>query len=68
MNNQDNSRRDFLKKASIVNAGLTILPSKVISGLGHKPPSDKLNIAGVGIGGKGHLNLVGMGTENIVVR
>jgi len=31
----------------------TVVPSNAISGLGHKAPSDKLNIAGVGIGGMG---------------
>jgi hypothetical protein len=60
MSNSDNSRRDFFKKAGLVSAGITILPSYVVSGLGHKAPSDKLNIAGVGIGGKGHINLKAM--------
>ena len=66
MSNSDNSRRGFLKKAAFASAGLTILPSKVMSGFGYKAPSDKLNIAGVGIGGKGQVNLKGMATENIV--
>ncbi len=61
-----NSRRDFLKKTGVFAAGITILPSNVISGLGHKAPSDKLNIVGIGVGGKGHPNLQGMATENIV--
>jgi predicted dehydrogenase len=60
------SRRSFLKTAGLISAGITILPRNVISGLGHKAPSDKLNIAGVGIGGKGHINLKGMSAENIV--
>jgi len=60
------TRRDFIKKSAAVAAGLTVLPSNVISGLGHKAPSDKMNIAGIGIGGKGHPNLVGMNTENII--
>ena len=34
------SRRDFLKKAAVAAAGLTIVPSKTIAGLGHKAPSD----------------------------
>ena len=59
------SRRDFIKEAGLVSAGLTILPGHVISGFGHKAPSDKLNIAGIGIGGKGHINLQGMASENI---
>ncbi len=60
------TRREFLKKSSVAAAGLYIMPSNVISGLGHTAPSDKLNIVGVGIGGKGHPNLVGMNTENII--
>ncbi|MFA5818418.1 MAG: Gfo/Idh/MocA family oxidoreductase [Bacteroidales bacterium] len=66
MSNTDSSRRGFIKKTAVAAAGITILPSHVISGFGYKTPSDKLNIAGVGIGGKGHPNLVGMATENIV--
>jgi len=61
-----NSRREFLKNTFITTAGISIVPSLAVSGLGHKAPSDKLNIVGVGIGGKGHPNLVGMNTENIV--
>jgi len=66
MSNTDNSRRGFLKNTAVAVAGITIIPSYVVSGLGYKAPSDKLNIAGIGIGGKGHSNLVGMSTENIV--
>jgi len=66
MSELNDSRRDFLKKAAIATAGFTIIPSYVVSGLGHKAPSDKLNIVGVGIGGKGHPNLMGMNSENIV--
>jgi predicted dehydrogenase len=60
------SRRDFIKTSSVAGTVFTLLPSHVISGLGHKAPSDKLNIAGIGVGGKGHANLTGMKTENIV--
>ena len=42
------SRRDFLKKAAVAAAGLTIVPSKTIAGLGHKAPSDTMNIVGIG--------------------
>ncbi len=66
MSELNDSRRDFLKKAAVAAAGLTIIPSRAVSGLGHTAPSDKLNIAGVGIGGKGHPNLVGMNSENII--
>ena len=46
-------RREFMQKSSAALAGITIVPSHVISGLGYKAPSDKLNIVGVGVGGRG---------------
>jgi hypothetical protein len=60
------SRKEFLGKSAIAAAGLTVLPSYVISGMGYKAPSDKLNIAGIGVGGMGAGNLRDMATENIV--
>jgi len=60
------SRRSFVGKTMAATAGLTILPSFVVSGLGHKAPSDKLNIAGIGVGGMGFSNLKQMETENII--
>lgn len=59
-------RRAFIKLNATAAAGFTILPSYVISGLGHKAPGDKLNIAGIGVGGQGYTNLRNMETENIV--
>ena len=48
-------------------AGLTIVPSAVLGkAAGQTAPSDKLNIAAVGIGGMGAANLKNMETENIV--
>jgi predicted dehydrogenase len=60
------TRRSFIEKSAAAAAGVIILPSHVIGGSGHTPPSDRLNIAGIGIGGKGHPNLTGMNTENII--
>jgi Predicted dehydrogenases and related proteins len=62
------SRRDFLKKSALATAGLSIVPNIVLGkGFGHVSPSDKLNIAAVGIGGMGNANLKNMETtENIV--
>jgi len=64
--NKKLTRRGFIGTTSTVAAGLMIVPSNVIAGLGYKAPSDKLNIAGVGIGGMGFSNLKNMSTENIV--
>lgn len=60
------SRRKFIGTTAATAAGFTILPSNVIAGLGHKAPSDKLNIVGIGVGGKGFTNLKNMESENIV--
>ena len=64
--NVNKSRRDFLKKSSVAFLGVSILPSHVIAGLGHTPPSDKLNVAGIGVGGMGRNNLSNIKNQNIV--
>jgi len=70
MKNQNSgkmSRRGFISTSTAAAAGFTIVPSYVVSGTGHTPPSDKLNIAGVGIGGMGRNNLANVAkTKNIV--
>jgi len=60
------NRRSFLATTATAAAGITILPSNVIAGMGHKAPSDKMNIAAVGIGGMGFANLKNLKSENIV--
>ncbi len=60
------SRRKFLGNTALTAAGLSIVPSHVVSGLGHTAPSDKLNIAGIGVGGIGKRNLNKMASQNIV--
>ena len=61
------SRRKFLKK-SIIIPSIMILPRHVLGGKGYTSPSDKLNIAGVGVRkwGMGSGNLSSCETENIV--
>lgn len=46
------TRRDFLRTSSVAAAGFFIVPRHVL-GKGFVAPSDKLNIAGIGAGGKG---------------
>jgi predicted dehydrogenase len=60
------SRRDFLRTAGATGAGLTILPRHVL-GRGQTPPSDRLNIAGVGVGGMGKINLLNVALNNNIV-
>ncbi len=60
------SRRSFLGTSAAAAAGITILPSNVVAGLGHKAPSDKLNIVGIGVGGMGFANLKNVESENVI--
>ena len=46
-------RRKFLATGAMAGAGFMIVPRHVIAGSGMTPPSDRLNIAGIGVGGKG---------------
>ena len=61
------SRRDFLRKGGIGLAAATVVPNVVLGkSHGHTAPSDKLNIAGVGVGGRGASVLKGCESQNIV--
>jgi predicted dehydrogenase len=54
--NHSYPRRRFLRDAGLTIAGFTIVPRHVL-GKGLLAPSDKLNIAGIGAGGKGESDL-----------
>lgn len=58
-------RRAFLKAAATLAAGFQLVPRHVL-GQGLTPPSQRLNIAGVGVGGQGGGVLGDMKSENIV--
>lgn len=62
------SRRTFIKSASLAAAAFTMVPRHVL-GRGFVAPSDKLNIAAVGCGGKADVNIrlaYNNGAANIV--
>ncbi len=62
-------RRDFLKKTALGAAAFTIVPRHVIGGPNFIAPSDKLNLASIGAGGKGWTdirNAFNEGKENVV--
>lgn len=59
-------RRQFLKMSSLAAASFTIVPRHCVAGSGQTPPSEKLNIAGIGVGGQGAGVLREMAGENIV--
>ena len=51
------SRKDFIRNTAIVGSAFFIVPRHVL-GRGYVAPSDKLNIAGIGVGGKGEGDLI----------
>lgn len=51
------SRRSFIKTAGLAAAGFMIVPRHVLGGTGFTAPSDRLQVAGVGVGGKGQSNI-----------
>ena len=61
------NRRHFLKSTGAGIAMFSIVPSYVLGTNGQTPPSGKLNIAGVGVGGMGEGDLQAVAkSENIV--
>ena len=59
-------RRRFLQLTATTTLGFQLVPRHVLGGPGQTPPSGKLNLAGVGIGGQGGGVLKDMAQENIV--
>ena len=62
---QDLNRRQWLAGASAA-ATLTIIPRHVLGAPGQPAANDRLNIAGVGLGGMGSGDVTRVPTENIV--
>jgi len=60
------SRRKFIGNVATAAAGITILPHFAVGGPGRFSPSDKLNIAGIGVGGVGASNINKLNSQNIV--
>ena len=52
-----NSRRNFIRNSVTAAAGFYIIPRHVLGGRGFTAPSDKLVVAGIGVGGKGESDL-----------
>jgi predicted dehydrogenase len=58
------SRRTFM--GGVAAAAFTVVPRHVLGGPRYTPPSEKLNIAGIGVGGKGGGDIGAVSSENIV--
>ena len=65
MSQQGISRRRFLAGSGAA-AAFSIVPAHALGGPRRLAPSDKLNIAGIGVGGMGASNLRQVESENIV--
>ena len=52
------SRRKFLGTTAAAATAFTIVPRHVLGGVGYAAPSEKLNVAGVGVGGMGTGNIL----------
>jgi predicted dehydrogenase len=59
------TRRSFLKTSALA-ATVTIVPRHVLGSSRHIAPSEKMNVAGIGVGGMGGANLHALEGENIV--
>ena len=59
-------RRKFVANVAATTAAVTIVPRHVL-GRGFTPPSDTLNIAGIGIGGMGKINMLNLALGNNLV-
>jgi len=54
MEKRSNNRRDFLKKSLLTAGGISVIPSEMIFSRGNSvAPSDKINLAFIGIGHRG---------------
>ena len=58
------NRRRFLASSAV--AAAMIVPRHVLGGTGHTAPSEKLNIAGIGVGGMGAGNMRNLESQNVV--
>jgi hypothetical protein len=60
------SRRHFIGSTAVASTAFMILPSHVLGRDGAKSPNEKLNVAGIGVGGQGGHDIGQMLSENIV--
>lgn len=65
MSDRKLTRRAAVHRVAATGAALTIVPRHVLGGVGYTAPSDKLNIACIGVGGQGASDLHDVSTENI---
>ena len=68
MSSTNKSRRKFIQNTALASS-FFIVPRHVLGGPGYLSPSDKLNLAGIGLHGKGNSDILHSsvgGRENVV--
>ncbi len=60
------NRKHFIQTAFSLGTGITLIPRHVLGGKGYIAPSDKVAVAGIGVGGMGYTNMTYLG-ENASV-
>jgi len=66
LRNRRFDRRQFIAGAAAGAAAFTIVPRHVLGGPGETAANDKINIASIGVGGRGWSDISGVRGENIV--
>ena len=61
------TRRDFVRAAGAATATFMIVPRHVVAGAGVTPPNERLNIAGIGVGGMGAGDIGAVAPDNNIV-
>jgi predicted dehydrogenase len=61
------TRRQFLRATGTAVAGFMIVPRYVVAGSGQTAPSDKVNVAGIGVGGQGESDINEIAKESNIV-
>lgn len=60
------NRRKFIRNFAATAATISIVPRHILGGPNFKPPSEKLNIAAIGAGGRAAGDIEAVSSENIV--
>ncbi len=62
------SRRNFIRTVGAASAAFTIIPRHVLGGIGYTAPSDMINVAGIGVGGRGTSDIRAISDPDEVVQ
>ena len=61
------SRRKFIGKIGLATAAITIVPRNVLGGVGFKSPSDMINIAAIGVGARGAIDINSIANPDVPI-